>query len=473
MRDHLREKVAVAYPYGVIDPLFHASMIRLVKYDERHGKRLSTPGSIIALRSTHLAMARNKIVRQFLEGTEDWLLFIDTDQVFDPDIIERLIESADPVERPIVSALIMALREDGVPRPACVLSDGEKFIIPTAIPAARWWTAVPGCGCVIIHRSVLVALGDANKNTAFPWFGYPDRPMPDGTWDTLGEDFTFMLRAGGLGFGAVIDTTIEVGHVKPVNVTPAMMPGRFAAMPAATVVVIPFKDKWKMTKAVAQQCTAADLVLLMNNGSGPEATKAAVAFKGAEVIDCKGLGIHEMWNAGAEVALERFPKVNLAFLNNDLELGDDCLPVLAAALRSGPENLVAVCPNYDERIPPWQFDQDDTEGHPAEVQRLQGICANKYDGTGGLAGFCFMVKGELFQAGYRFPEDCMWWFGDNDLTMTINAAGGWYGMVHAATVKHLDGGGQTGDWSDYLSTPQGQKDLAAFSAKWKLTEAAA
>lgn len=317
---------------------------------------------------------------------------------------------------------------------------------------------------VLIHRRVFVAMQEKYNETAFPWFAYPDRQMPDGSWDTLGEDYTFMVRAVGLGFVPLVDTTIEVGHVKTHPLYPYMVPGRVEAYPAATVAVIPFKDKWKMTKATAVAADA-DLVLLLDNGSGMEATQSAVKFADAhdhvELVDCKGLGIHEMWNAGAEIALERFPKVNVAFLNNDLSLGDGCLPALAGTLRAGPENLVAVCPNYDGR---------DGDG----VTQLHGIAANKYDGSGGLAGFCFMVKGEWFSsAGYRFPEDCMWWFGDNDLVMSIDSAGGVYGMVHDATVEHLDGGGQTGDWSNYLDTPQGQADFAAFKAKWNLTEAAA
>lgn len=472
MRDPLREKVTIAYPFGNITPEFHASLLRLAFFDLLHGKRLvrkgSTKDAIIGLKSTHLAMARNKIVRGFLDECEsDWLVFIDTDQEFPPDLLERLIDSADPVERPIVSALIVAMRAENELSYACALPDGEGNLrVPASVPSDRWWACIPGCGVVIIHRSVLQAMREEYEpKTAFPWFAYPDMAMPDGSWDTLGEDYTFMLRALGLGFTPLVDTTIELGHVKTTTLYPFMVPGRTEAYPSATVAVVPFKDKWKMTKATAVAADA-DLVLLLNNGSTQDATQAAVKFASeydhVEVLDCKGLGIHEMWNAGARVALERFPKADIAFLNNDLALGDGCLQTLSAALRAGPENLVAVCPNYDKRA-----------GDPQQVDRLQGIAANRYDGTGGLAGFAFMVKGEWFRTGYEFPEDCMWWFGDNDLTMAIDAAGGWYGMVHAAEVEHLDGGGQTGDWSSYMDTPQGQADLAAFKARWNLTEAAA
>ncbi len=483
MRDHLREKVVAAFP---IHPRGHevdfwVSLLALRDYDRTFGKRLDAgPGWLIANRNSgNVAIARNHICKVFLEQTTaDWLWFIDTDQTFDPDILERMVASADPVERPILSALIMAERDKQYPiSPACIGFDDATPPNPCTydgIPAVQHWpVGATGSGCVLIHRSVLAALWAQYKDHPFPFFEYArwERTMPDGSIvpGVLGEDYTFALRAAHLGFSCWVDTTIEAGHVKARTLTsadfyaqsPELARQRFAATPAATVAIIPFKDKWKMTRATAEGAQA-DLVLLMNNGSTQDATQAAVKWcdgRAAEVVDCKGLGIHEMWNAGTEIALERFPKVNLAFLNNDLELGPDCLPVLAEALRSGPENLVSVCPNYDER---WYADEYGHARKVDDVEPLQGIAANKYDGTGGLAGFCFMVKGEWFQTGWRFPEDAMWWYGDNLLTMSIDVAGGWYGMVHAATVKHLDGGGQTLGGNSYAGTPQERADWAAF-----------
>jgi ABC-type polar amino acid transport system ATPase subunit len=94
-------------------------MLGVVAFDMLFGKRLihenGNPDnpletSIIQVGSTHVMMGRNIICHRFLkESTADWLVFIDTDQEFPPNILERLIESADPDERPIVSALIMAL----------------------------------------------------------------------------------------------------------------------------------------------------------------------------------------------------------------------------------------------------------------------------------------------------------------------------------------------------------------------------
>lgn len=506
MRDHLREKVTAAFP---LHPRGHevdfwVSLMALRDYDRTFGKRLDAgPGWLIANRNSgNVAIARNHIVKVFLEQCDtDWLWFIDTDQTFDPDLLERMIASADPVERPILSALIMAERDKSYPiSPACIGFDDSTPPNPCTydgIPAAQHWNVgATGSGCVLIHRSVLAAMWEQYKDHPFPFFEYArwERQMPDGSIvpGVLGEDYTFALRAAHLGFSCWVDTTIEAGHIKSRTLTsadfyaqhPELARARWAAVPTATAAVIPFKNKWKMTRALVEQiCNGTDLVLLFNNGSDQDQTKAAAAFAAkhdnVEVVDARGLGIHEMWNAGVEEALARFPKVNIAFLNNDLDAGLNMVPDMSAALSEDQGNLVAVCPNYDDRSSVncicdypgdhgYEYDKD-----CEPIDKLHGIYAG---GNGnGLAGFCFMVKGEWFQTtGYRFPEECMWWFGDNDLTMSIDAAGGWYGMVHAATVTHLDGGSQTiGDANDYGSSPQGIKDKQAFMAKWGLVEASA
>lgn len=487
MRDHLREKVIAAFP---LHPRGHEvdfwlSLLALRDFDKTYGKRLpeGTNWLIVQKNSGNVAIGRNHICRVFLEETTaDWLWFIDTDQTFDPDLLERMVASADPVERPILSALIMAERteRDDPIGPACInLEDHDGVILPASynsIPAAQHWrVGATGSGCVLIHRSVLQAMWDTYQEHSFPFFEYSPwkRHMPDGTVvpGVLGEDYTFAVRAQALGFSCWVDTTIEAGHVKSRTLFssdfwashPREAAERWAQVPAANVAIIPFRNKWKMTRALVEQIAGdCDLVLLMNNGSDIDETQRVAAFTRKHdnivSVDCKGLNIHEMWNQGAEMALEQYQKANLAFLNNDLDAGPNMVGLLGAALRAAPEDLVAVCPNYDGR-----------EGDG--IDRLKGIYA---DGNGdGLAGFAYMVKSEFFQLGYRFPEDLQWWYGDNDLVLTIEATGGWCGMVHAATVEHLDGGSATiGAADDYANSPQGQADRAAFIKKWGLKERA-
>jgi hypothetical protein len=126
---------------------------------------------------------------------------------------------------------------------------------------------------------------------------------------------------------------------------------------------------------------------------------------------------------------------------------------MVEALRSDPD-LVAVSGNYDGREGPL-------------VELTDDICGDRYDGTGGFAGFAFAVKGEWFQSGYRFPTECKWWFGDNDLVMAAYTSGvGKIGIAVDAHVEHLDGGSKTGgDWTHLAE--QIRADKAAFEARWR------
>jgi len=180
-------------------------------------------------------------------------------------------------------------------------------------------------------------------------------------------------------------------------------------------------------------------VLLFDNGSSPGGRRAAVEETGSlaavELRDATGMGLHQMWNAGVHEARRRHPIVNIAILNNDLRVGAGFLSGLAAALRSD-DRIQAVCPNYDHR-----------EVRDSLVP-LRGICEGRYDGTGGLCGFAFMIKGEWFSNGWTFPEAPAWWFGDRMLTEEMDRAGARYAMATDVAVEHIRGGSQTsGDWN--------------------------
>jgi GT2 family glycosyltransferase len=148
--------------------------------------------------------------------------------------------------------------------------------------------------------------------------------------------------------------------------------------------------------------------------------------------------------------------VRCAFLNNDIEIGPKFMSTLSAAVEDR-SDVQAVSANYDGRTA-------DTS-----VVEVTDICAGRYDGTGGLAGFAFMVRGDWFTSGYRFPEECKWWYGDNDLVTAITAAGGKVGLAIGATCVHLDGGGKTaGDWSDGKWSEQLAADREAFETRWRM-----
>jgi hypothetical protein len=466
-----RDKVMVAVVHGgTYETDTAAAMSAMTAFDLRAGgKYLNHDKYLIHHRGTDIAAQRNTLAAQFLETDVDWLLYLDTDEVWNPDLIDRLMDSADKDERPIISGLVMAYRPERelTVAPACgVFADSEtlRIVAPSFIPNVRWWqVATVGAGCLLIHRTVLERMRDeyGDKYPTAVWFDQAPfvnhdqdgNPVPD----RMGEDYVFSARATACGFPLYVDTTVELGHIKRVTFTRDQFHAqRAAAGYRPTFVIVPVKDKLELTQNLIAQLREQggwDGLFVYDNGSGHATKQWLNDQRDLMVWDAKGAGIHDMWNAGANQALRRSGGVcDLVFLNNDLVLGDRFCGGLVDALASGP--WAAVSANYDKRTADEQ------------VVQVHGICAERYDGTGGLAGFAFAVKGEFFAAGYRFPTDAKWWYGDNDLVMTMDVHGYPYGIATYVAVEHL-GAGTAGDWADKKWAAQLAADRAAFARKWE------
>lgn len=112
-----------------------------------------------------------------------------------------------------------------------------------------------------------------------------------------------------------------------------------------------------------------------------------------------GSGIHVMWNA----AMNHAPKddQHVLFLNDDVSIDTNTVHGMEAALDSHKE-LGLVCPQYSP-VPA-----------PLPYQEVTGTCGGRYDGTGGLGGFCMMLAADLAKV-WRFDESMKWWCGDDDV----------------------------------------------------------
>jgi hypothetical protein len=164
-----------------------------------------------------LSSARNDIVGMFLNDYKaPWLWMVDTDMVFAADTLQRLIEAADPVERPIMGALCYRDSDDG-PLPTMyelVEQDGSAaFATYNMWPEdSAFQVGGTGAACLLAHRSVFerIASGWGEKvDRVFPWF----RESAMGR-RRVGEDLTFCLRAQAAGIPIHVHTGIQVGHMK-------------------------------------------------------------------------------------------------------------------------------------------------------------------------------------------------------------------------------------------------------------------
>lgn len=462
----MSETLALGYVHpGHVDAHFMQSVVNTLATDShRTPPRILRGGAVIAVGSgPRIAEARNQVVESFLKGSQaDWLLMIDTDMVFAVEAVDKIMEAADPETRPIIGGLCFGGGRSGVMFPTMYrLRKAEPNQSPVEViedypEDALCEVDATGAAFLLIHRGVLENMGKVYEGSPYPWF--LEGSVYKGT--KFGEDWAFCMRAKEAGYPIYVHTGCKIGHVKPqvldedawlafkakkeivgeAGVAQAFkekIMGHAEPKKAPTYVIIPQKGKVHMTTRLmgqlAQQGDVSGIYVFDNGSSQPDlkATRVSAERCGAEVIDAAGKTIHQMWNEGVARIMKDVPvgPVNIAVLNNDLRIGPHFLLRQAVALRAD-KDLVAVCPNYDER-------------KGSGVQYVQGT-----KGMGGMSGFAFMFKGEVYRHSVSegkpvFDEGFRWWYGDDDFALEIHDSGKFVGLVYGATVEHLDGGSQT------------------------------
>jgi hypothetical protein len=217
-------KVAIGFCFGqtTITPQWRRSytfaMARALAKDLLTGE-ISHEAS-----GVHVPDARSAIVKDFIVDPlqPEWLLFVDTDATFDDDLVERLLASADPVERPIVGGLAFAVRPEAAPgRPGEYLNRFELLPTLTVMHdggATRLFdyprdqlvqVHLTGCHCLLIHRSVLEDPRWLEDGHPLPWFRTSVM-----AGKKVSEDGFFCVKAGSFGYPIFIDTSVKTGHVK-------------------------------------------------------------------------------------------------------------------------------------------------------------------------------------------------------------------------------------------------------------------
>lgn len=214
------DTVAVAHLHpGRLSTHFQGSLDRLYRHDPAVG---FPP---LRIKSTlHLAPARNTVVRMFLDSTtHDWLLMLDADMGFAPDVAERLRAAADPEDRPMVGALCFTSDQTAVLADHTVQSyvhptiyqqvedAGRSSLVPlrSGYPAnALVECAGTGAACVLMHRGMLDRMRQAYGEH---WYS----PIVDESGLVgFGEDLAFCIRARQLGVPVFVHTGVRTCHEK-------------------------------------------------------------------------------------------------------------------------------------------------------------------------------------------------------------------------------------------------------------------
>lgn len=247
------DTVLVAYLHpNVVSHSFSDSLMRLVAHDLANEARVIRTGGPVMFRCGPggLVEARNDIVKHFLDETDaDWLWMVDSDMGFGADTVDRLVEAADPVERPVMGGLCFALKEtrpDGFQgwhtSPAPTLYDwgknanGESGFRVRDSYSVNTVTQVAGTGaaCLLVHRSVMHRIREVNGDVWFVRTLYPNGAP-------VSEDLSFCYRVNQMGLPVHVHTGVRTTHHKQVWVGEMDYWTKTIAPPATepTAVIVP------------------------------------------------------------------------------------------------------------------------------------------------------------------------------------------------------------------------------------------
>lgn len=467
MKPKNEQRVVVAYPHPAeLSSKFHISMLRMLMFDaygdrgpdgKRYGgrARIGAGGHFSVLSGAQITKTRNKIVRQFLEhpGEPDWLLMIDADMEFAPDLAEALVAAAHPELRPIVGGLCFAYMRDHDrkywPTLYSWIPGTERLRRLTQYPADMLMpVAATGAACLLVHRSVFVEMA---KRFPPPWPWFAETPFYEkdeegnpilDTGDAYSEDITFCLRAQAAGFPIYVHTGIKIGHVKELVVDEGGFIEESERLRQACVPVMPTyavvasKSRPEMLATLrAQLAGQVDDVFVFDNGYD-------VAPEGS--IEAHGWPLHKMWNTGLEMAKDAAGGGlhNVLIINDDVEVPNEFCAQLEGGLRAHDDHWIS--------YPNWR----NLDIPVGEVVRTQG---QELAGQT-MSGWAFMLRGEV---GLRFDERFSWWYGDTQLERQVRDKGMFTVCVGGCFARHLDPLRSTLEDSERLAQAEADEVLFA------------
>lgn len=191
-------KVMIAIPcMDQVPTPFMQSMAMLAKPSEHEFAMASRTGSLIY-------NSRNDLAVQAIVSGFDWVFWLDSDMVFQPDIMAKMLKEAEEKNLDFLSGLYFRRVQPYTPvvfDHLEVNEDGDcEWSNMDDIPDGLFEVAGCGFGCVLIRTSVL---NDVREK-------YADMFMPIAH---MGEDLSFCWRARQCGHKIWMDPDIELGHV--------------------------------------------------------------------------------------------------------------------------------------------------------------------------------------------------------------------------------------------------------------------
>lgn len=148
--------------------------------------------------------ARNNLARQAIKSEADWVLWLDSDMVFGPDLLQRMMKVCTENNIDFLTSICFRRKPPYTP---CLFDKlerterGANYTALLSVPEGRF--KVGGCGFAGVLMSTDVLLSVASK-----FEGRMFEPI-----NGFGEDVAFCWRARQCGYDIWCDSDIELGHV--------------------------------------------------------------------------------------------------------------------------------------------------------------------------------------------------------------------------------------------------------------------
>lgn len=154
--------------------------------------------------------ARNNLARQAIKAEADWVLWLDSDMVFAPDLLQRMLKVCTENDIDFLTAVCFRRKPPYTP---CLferldkVEKGASYTALLSVPDGRF--KVGGCGFagVLLSTDVLISVSAKFNGRMFD-------PL-----EGMGEDVSFCWRARQCGYDIWCDSDIELGHVGSCVVT--------------------------------------------------------------------------------------------------------------------------------------------------------------------------------------------------------------------------------------------------------------
>lgn len=145
--------------------------------------------------------SRNSLAQACLDQDCEWILFLDDDEAFPPNVLTRLLSH----HQPVVSALIVQRGQPFLPTAYATFSFEGTFhpLDLSSVEPGLVQCAGVGTGGLLIRSDVLRQLDGE------PWFVYSEQ---------FGEDLYFSHRCAKAGIRVLVDTDCRIGHIVPAAV---------------------------------------------------------------------------------------------------------------------------------------------------------------------------------------------------------------------------------------------------------------